>query len=299
RRSGLDAQPKKCLIFSQWTTEARLIKTSLQEKGIASLIYDGSSSRDSKDTILDNFKASSINVLILQIVAGGVGLNLQQACRLFILSPSYNPVLDAQAISRIYRKGQMQEVSCIRLIVSDTVEERCMDIQNAKMDYIAETMSDETMKNRLQGYGQDGRANAKSPLGDGIDDTNMLALFEASATPAAKPDAKPETSATPAAKTEASATPTAKPDAKPEASATPAAKTETSATPAAKPDAKGRPDEETEPEPEPEISIVLERADSLTALLDSITDDQSSPPITAPAPSPPIATSPFEFEFEF
>ena len=275
RRSGLDAQPKKCLIFSQWTTEARLIKTSLQEKGIASLIYDGSSSRDSKDTILDNFKASSINVLILQIVAGGVGLNLQQACRLFILSPSYNPVLDAQAISRIYRKGQMQEVSCIRLIVSDTVEERCMDIQNAKMDYIAETMSDETMKNRLQGYGQDGRANAKSPLGDGIDDTNMLALFEASATPAAKPDAKPE------------------------ASATPAAKTETSATPAAKPDAKGRPDEETEPEPEPEISIVLERADSLTALLDSITDDQSSPPITAPAPSPPIATSPFEFEFEF
>lgn len=248
-----DSPPKKCLIFTNWVLEARLIKSGLQSKGIASLIYDGSSSRDSKDTIIDNFRASNINVLILQITTGGVGLNLQCAQLVIACSPSFNPTIDAQGLGRSLRKGQTHPVTFIRIIIEDTVEERCMDIQNAKIDMITETMSDETIKNRLQGHCQDGQAGAKSSLGDGIDDTNMLALFEATTAPKAKPEAEPETSTAPKA----------------------------------------------EPETEHEISLALERADSITALLDSITDDQPSPPITAPAPSPPIAASPFEFEFEF
>jgi SNF2 family DNA or RNA helicase len=139
----------KCLVFCSWTLEMRLIQQALKKQNISSLIFDGSLSRDAKDNVLYNFKYSIIPVLILQINCGSTGLNLQCASRVYIMSPQWNPCIELQAIGRAYRKGQTSKVTCIRLVIKDTIEERCLDIQDKKTSLIMDTMMDESMQAKL------------------------------------------------------------------------------------------------------------------------------------------------------
>jgi len=77
-------------------------------------------------------------VLIIQIRAGGLGLNLQQASRVYFLSNDYNPSMEDQAIARCYRMGQTKPVVVKKFIMYsqqtdlETVEERILDIQLKK-----------------------------------------------------------------------------------------------------------------------------------------------------------------------
>ena len=150
----LKQQPKatKSLVFCHWTGEMRFIASYLKEVSIASLIYDGNLSRDNKEAVLYNFKNTSIPVLIIQITCGSAGLNLQCASRVYITSPTWNPCIELQAIGRAYRKGQTAPVTCIRLVMSDTVEERCINVQDKKLDLISDAMMDESFCRRLWGH---------------------------------------------------------------------------------------------------------------------------------------------------
>jgi hypothetical protein len=56
--------------------------------------------------------------------AGAVGINLTQANRIFLMEPSFNPALEAQAIGRCHRLGQKRPVETIRLIIEDSIESR-------------------------------------------------------------------------------------------------------------------------------------------------------------------------------
>lgn len=140
---------EKCLIFCTWTNEMKLIQKELKSNGISSLIYDGKISQANKEAVIYNFQWTTIPVLILQITCGNAGLNLQCASRVYIMSPHWNPCVELQAIGRAYRKGQKKEVKCIRLLMKDTIEDRCGDIQMNKLDLISSAMSDDSMMNRL------------------------------------------------------------------------------------------------------------------------------------------------------
>ena len=139
----------KCLIFCSWTAEMKLIQDAFKKDNISSLIFDGKLSREGKENVLYNFKNTTIPILILQINCGSTGLNLQCASRVYIMSPHWNPCLELQAIGRAYRKGQVQKVSCVRLVMKDTIDERCLEIQNIKASMIVKTMMDESMQCKL------------------------------------------------------------------------------------------------------------------------------------------------------
>lgn len=64
--------------------------------------------------------------------AGGLGLNLTQASRVFLLDPWWNPATEDQAIDRVHRIGQTREVVVTRLIIRDSVEERILALQEKK-----------------------------------------------------------------------------------------------------------------------------------------------------------------------
>jgi SNF2 family DNA or RNA helicase len=161
--------PNKCLVFCNWTTEMRLIQSDLRKRDISALIFDGNLSRDNKATVLYNFKHSSIPVLILQIACGSTGLNLQSANRVYITSPQWNPCLELQAIGRAHRKGQDRPVTCMRLMMKDTIEERCIKIQETKLKLIADAMDDESMLERMSDNIQK----------TGLSKSDIAALFDA------------------------------------------------------------------------------------------------------------------------
>ena len=71
-------------------------------------------------------------VNVLNLKAGGLGLNLTAAEYVFLLDPWWNPAVEAQAIDRAHRIGQSRHVFAYRLIARDTVEERVLELQQRK-----------------------------------------------------------------------------------------------------------------------------------------------------------------------
>mmetsp|Transcript_8613 Transcript_8613/g.27571 ORF Transcript_8613/g.27571 Transcript_8613/m.27571 type:complete len:124 (+) Transcript_8613:169-540(+) len=73
-----------------------------------------------------------VRVMLLSLRAGNVGLNLTAARRVFLLDPWWNPAVEEQAINRVHRIGQPEEVSVVRLVVQGTVEEKMLELQGRK-----------------------------------------------------------------------------------------------------------------------------------------------------------------------
>jgi SNF2 family DNA or RNA helicase len=52
----------------------------------------------------------------------------------FLLDPWWNPAVEMQAIDRAHRIGQTNRVFAYRLIARDTIEEKVLELQNAKRE---------------------------------------------------------------------------------------------------------------------------------------------------------------------
>ncbi|MBO0925747.1 DEAD/DEAH box helicase [Cellulomonas sp. zg-ZUI199] len=63
-------------------------------------------------------------VLVAQVQAGGVGLNLQCASVAVLCEPQLTPATEAQAFARLHRMGQLRPVTAHRLLAEGTVDER-------------------------------------------------------------------------------------------------------------------------------------------------------------------------------
>ena len=71
-------------------------------------------------------------VLVSQIEAGGVGLNLQTASVVVLCEPQLKPTLEAQAVARVHRMGQVRAVRVHRLLSPDSVDERLLELLDHK-----------------------------------------------------------------------------------------------------------------------------------------------------------------------
>jgi DNA repair protein RAD5 len=77
---------------------------------------------------------SDTHVLIATIRSAGVGLNLTVASRMIILDPWWNSSVENQAIDRIHRIGQTRDVEVFKLIMSDSIEVKMLEMQKRKAD---------------------------------------------------------------------------------------------------------------------------------------------------------------------
>ncbi len=71
-------------------------------------------------------------VLLAQIQAAGIGLNLQAASVVVLCEPQLTPTSEEQAIARAHRMGQVRPVQVHRLLAVDTVDERITDLLAGK-----------------------------------------------------------------------------------------------------------------------------------------------------------------------
>lgn len=123
----------KSVVFSQFTSFLSLIEPALTRAAIPFLRLDGSMSQIARKQVLAEFAASQKGVvLLLSLRAGGVGLNLTMAKRVFMMDPWWSFAVEAQAIDRVHRMGQVDEVKVYRFIVKESVEERMLKIQDRK-----------------------------------------------------------------------------------------------------------------------------------------------------------------------
>ncbi len=121
----------KALIFSQWTSLLDRVEIRLRELGIPWVRLDGATRN--RQEVIDAFQdPAGPPVFLLSLKAGGTGLNLTAADYVVHLDPWWNPAVEQQATDRAHRIGQDKPVVSCRLIAEDSVEERILDLQDAK-----------------------------------------------------------------------------------------------------------------------------------------------------------------------
>ncbi len=128
----LTAQGKKVLVFSQFVSFLELAKERLYDNGFSCLFYTGLQQAGLRKDIIQGFKSGSTQVLLLSLKAGGVGLNLTEACVVIHLDAWWNPAIENQATDRVYRIGQKQNVQVYHLIARNTVEENIVRLHYKK-----------------------------------------------------------------------------------------------------------------------------------------------------------------------
>ena len=142
----------KILIFSQFVSMLDLLKTELEERDIPFSYLTGQT-KDRKSAVHQFQTNDDIRVFLISLKAGGVGLNLTEADYVYLVDPWWNPAAENQAIDRSYRIGQFKNVVAVRLICSDTVEEKIMHLQNKKRA-LAQTLI-RTDKSFIEGLSKD------------------------------------------------------------------------------------------------------------------------------------------------
>tara|TARA_B100000575_G_C23121782_1_gene649301 strand:- start:409 stop:2067 length:1659 start_codon:yes stop_codon:yes gene_type:complete len=169
------------LVFCHFKAEMELIQEYLMKEKIYSELYNGSMSPSEREEVIDKFKSNKPTiirrrignrtivtkkvptVLLIQIKAGGVGLNLQEFSNVFIVSPDWNPSNEIQAISRSHRLGQLKKVNVHKFtLVSNpefekempegekcqmtTIDERILHTQKVKRDIMTDLLDDSTLE---------------------------------------------------------------------------------------------------------------------------------------------------------
>ena len=123
----------KVLLFSQFTSQLHRIRDWMDSQSLKYEYLDGSTS--DRMAHVDRFNQSpDIPDFLLSLKAGGVGLNLTSADTVIIYDPWWNPAAEAQAEDRSHRIGQTRAVTCIKLIVENSIEEKVLELQKIKQE---------------------------------------------------------------------------------------------------------------------------------------------------------------------
>jgi SNF2 family DNA or RNA helicase len=93
----------------------------------------GATSASRRQEILDAFtQKPEEKIVVMQIDAGGIGINLQSAQVVILMEPQMKPSTEWQAIARVHRMGQSKTVLVHRLIARDTIDERMVELIEEK-----------------------------------------------------------------------------------------------------------------------------------------------------------------------
>lgn len=125
------ADGHKSLVFSQWTSLLDRIEPHLESRGIDFVRLDGSTRN--RGQVVESFQNDDgPPVMLISLKAGGTGLNLTAADHVFLCDPWWNPAVEDQAADRTHRIGQDKPVMVYRLVATNTVEERILELQDRK-----------------------------------------------------------------------------------------------------------------------------------------------------------------------
>jgi DNA repair protein RAD5 len=128
-----DLPTAKSVVFSQFTSFLDLIQPALTRDKLTYLRFDGSMSQKARAAVISEFTSSTKPlVLLLSLRAGGVGLNLTAARRVYMMDPWWSFAVEAQAIDRVHRMGQTEGVQVVRFIARGSIEEKMLRIQERK-----------------------------------------------------------------------------------------------------------------------------------------------------------------------
>ncbi|QLL30525.1 hypothetical protein HG536_0A03430 [Torulaspora globosa] len=153
------AAGEQVVVFSQFSSYLDILERELSNAfppNVAKIYkFDGRLNLKERSSVLQEFSVKDLSrqkILLLSLKAGGVGLNLTCASHAFMMDPWWSPSMEDQAIDRIHRIGQTNNVKVIRLIMENSIEEKMLHIQERKrtIGEAVDADEDERRKRRIE-----------------------------------------------------------------------------------------------------------------------------------------------------
>jgi len=96
-------------------------------------LYHGGLHMEDRNKVISQFKSDpDARILLINLRAGGVGLNLVEANHVILMEPYWNEAEQQQAINRVYRLGQTKPISVYKLVVKNSIETWLQSMQKTK-----------------------------------------------------------------------------------------------------------------------------------------------------------------------
>lgn len=154
---------RKVIVFSFFRQTLQTVCAMVGDEVFGPL--DGSMKAEARQTLVDDFTAVEGHaVLVSQIQAGGVGLNMQAASVVVLAEPQWKPSAEEQAIARCHRMGQVRRVQVHRLLAEESVDQRMLEIlatKGALMDaYVRESDLKDAASDAVDGSSLGARRDA-------------------------------------------------------------------------------------------------------------------------------------------
>ncbi|MQM26721.1 DEAD/DEAH box helicase [Glycomyces albidus] len=131
----------KVVVFTYFLEVLEAVQHKLGD--LVAGVIDGQVPPKARQDLIAGFAESDRPaVLLAQIEAGGVGMNIQAASVVVICEPQWKPSTEDQAIARAHRMGQSRRVQVHRLLAKDSIDERIREVQEGKellFDHYART----------------------------------------------------------------------------------------------------------------------------------------------------------------
>lgn len=127
---------RRILIFSQFSSMLKMIRTRLDDEGYSCFYLDGDTPAKERVILAEQFNKEYEDIFLISLKAGGVGLNLTGADTVILFDLWWNPAVEEQATGRAHRIGQKKVVQVIRLITNGTIEEKIYEMQQKKKELI-------------------------------------------------------------------------------------------------------------------------------------------------------------------
>ena len=142
--TNLSAHRTRKLVFCEFRQEMDYLERNLANRNIFTARIDGSTPLSLKKAII---ASPHPEVLLLQIRTCSEGLNLQQYTQVYIVTPQWNPSVEAQAVCRSYRIGQTEPVQVYRFVmahkhlgITQNMENHIQERQVAKLEIANEVL---------------------------------------------------------------------------------------------------------------------------------------------------------------
>ena len=122
------------ILVGAWHTEViDALVEDLAGKGLRVASLDGRTSSANKTKLQDAYNDGDLDVLVGQIAAMGVSLNLQQGGnQIIVVEPDWSPSIMAQFEARLWRFGQKKHVHVDYLTSNSKLDEALSNISQAK-----------------------------------------------------------------------------------------------------------------------------------------------------------------------
>lgn len=129
------SEQHKVLIFSSFVRHLNVFARAFGSAGWQYEMLTGQTPSAERMQKVKRFQEDpQVQIFLMTMKAGGVGINLTAADYVFILDPWWNPAVENQAIARAHRIGQEKNVIAYKFITQDSIEEKILNLQHRKSE---------------------------------------------------------------------------------------------------------------------------------------------------------------------